>query len=786
MNATTEPPSRLPSGYISDTKSEENGWNSNVLSLGAAWMPQHSNASTWLVAAKRYLANTYTVADTNPNPLAGWISTVTLYPSYALENHGFFHPIYQMVGGMSLGDSFLMARLANPVVAEALRPFAEHNVRTVWTRVLAPLMLDSGDFAYPAGLDWELRDFEHKSYLAWLATHFDEPLARWAHEQVARMVRHRQQINGDGSFVGPSSGGFYREAVEARRAAIAWLHSQSGQFPSGPVEPPGPAFLHLPEVHVLHQRSGRGSFSLSYKSGRVMAVVEAKARRIPDQAFLTTPRLPGLIGLGGLGPPTEARLLSLTNFPEGLEATFAFTNGNTGWTYAQMRWDGESFALIEVPYPWTTPTAVDTASFVTGIQNDPLTGGVLGLRWGETLRWITNRSGVTVHVTNNWVCVGDWMGMVAGPAGRFEYLAADRYNILGAAEDRLQFVPAFPTGPRYAIWLPACPASEMVSLAPQIEWTHADGGVRLRWPNRKGELQTLSAPVPTAGYYVPYLVRPSRGRASSTQGNYTFDRVLDGRTDTFWVSLHGPTNRAEWLWLEWDRPVALAEAVLLPRTENGGYGPSVARLIANLPGPPLAGHVPAPAQTLYEGSVPPTSPLRVWLSTPVTTSNALWIFFGAYDRGLTNQPRNVQVVEVQFWERARPGTYGDWVLRTWATGADGTVVSPAADPDRDGAPNLWEFIVGTNPANPQQLGLGWEFGHAGELEVRWSYRRRTDIVGVQETFLASTNLTDWIAIQPSWVRLREVVAGLGRYELAFSIESKQRFYRLQYRLLSDR
>src|SRR4029077_16747191 len=51
------------SGYVEDTKSEENAWNSNVLALGAAWMNTHSNAPAWLVAAKKYLANTYTVAN---------------------------------------------------------------------------------------------------------------------------------------------------------------------------------------------------------------------------------------------------------------------------------------------------------------------------------------------------------------------------------------------------------------------------------------------------------------------------------------------------------------------------------------------------------------------------------------------------------------------------------------------------------------------------------------------------------------------------------------------------
>jgi hypothetical protein len=121
------------SGYVSDTKAEENGWDSNVLALGAAWLSSNTNAALWLTAAKKYLANTYTVANTNGDPLSSWISTVTLYPDFALENHGFYHPTYQMVAGMSMGDSLLMAQLANPTVATQLQVFAEHNVLNVWS-----------------------------------------------------------------------------------------------------------------------------------------------------------------------------------------------------------------------------------------------------------------------------------------------------------------------------------------------------------------------------------------------------------------------------------------------------------------------------------------------------------------------------------------------------------------------------------------------------------------------------------------------------------------------------
>lgn len=776
------------SGYIGDTKSEENGWNSNILALGAAWLSGHSNAPLWLEAARRYLANTYTIADTSNDPLAPWISTVTLYPSHALENHGFFHPTYQMVGGMSLGDSLLMARLADPSIARELQPFAEHNVLAVWTNVLAPLLLHSGDFAYPAGLDWELHDFEHNSYLAWLATHFRDPLARWAHERVASLVRYRQIVNGDGRFVGPSGGGFYREAVEARRTAIAWLHAQFDEDPGGETVPPGEAFLHNPDVQVLHVRSARGSFSISYKSGRIMAVVEPAAREVPTNAFVATPRLPGLIGLGALGPPTAARLLTLNQREHGFDAELALTNGTSGWTHVRVLCDGHGFAVLEVPHATGAVAEAPALSFTCGIENDPLTGGVRPLTWSSGTAFVTNRSGTVVRATNAWICVSDWYGLIAGPEGWFEYRAASNDNILGAAEDQLGFVPARPLGPRYAIWFPARTAAELQTLAMQVEWSQTNGVASLTWPAADGTRHQLELSVPQAARYPPYLVPPAWILASSTQGLYGVERVLDGDPTTFWVSLYGPTNRVEWIWVAWPRPVALADVTLVPRPDNGGYGPSQVRLLLNTPQLPSLNGPPPVGDIVYEGPVPPTSELQIRFPRPLTATNALWLILGAYDRGNTNAPRNVQVSELVFRERARPGTYADWALRNFTNDptAAPDLLDPAADPDQDRAANLLEFILGADPNTPEPQPASLSRGESSPPWVRWVLRESPQITGVLRWFQSSTDLHSWSFVEPASIRFLQRTNDLNLWEVTFPLEETPRYFRLLYGLAEER
>jgi len=58
------------------------------------------------------------------------------------------------------------------------------------------MVMDSGDFAYPAGLDWELHDFEQQSYIAFLTTHFNDPLARWADDKLAQLIRASRLSHG--------------------------------------------------------------------------------------------------------------------------------------------------------------------------------------------------------------------------------------------------------------------------------------------------------------------------------------------------------------------------------------------------------------------------------------------------------------------------------------------------------------------------------------------------------------------------------------------------------------
>jgi hypothetical protein len=486
------------SGWANDTKAEENAWNSHIVALAAAWMNTNADAGLWLTSAKQYLVNTHTIADTNGDPLASWITTVTHYPDFALENHGFYHPGYKACSGEMPGDSWLMAKLANPRVAAELEPFATHDVLPAWTN-FTHVLLDSGEMAFPAGEDWDLNDYEQNAYLAWMASHFNDPVARWADERVAQLERHRQKVNGDGRFVGPSSAvGFGRESCQAYRTALAWLHWANARYPSGPSVAPGQALLHMPDVAVIEQRGANGFFSICYGpqtnggKTRINAMIEAPTKNFPNDVYTVTPRIPGVIGLGAMGNPTAARLVSLTTNGNTFTAELQLTNGKNGTTEVYVDCTGETVAIVEVPHPAAKVVNHAVGSFTVGIENAPLNGGSRLVEWKNGSASITNLSGATRNVTNDWICVAGHYGMVCGPEGYIQYQAAKAYSH-GVAQDTLQYMPADSLAPRYAVWFPGKDAAQTRSGASQVSWRVSDSSCVLTFPGAAGNVHRIIA-----------------------------------------------------------------------------------------------------------------------------------------------------------------------------------------------------------------------------------------------------------------------------------------------------
>jgi len=488
------------SGYVSDTKLEENAWQGNILALAAAWLKDHTNAGLWLDAAKRYLVNTYTVPYATGDPLDAWVTTQTLYADWGCENHGIYHPTYLMVGGMSSGDSLLMAYLADAAVGAELGPFAEYNVMNVWSNNLQFMLMDSGELAYPSSSTWTLHDYEHSSYLAWIASHFGNPLARYADLRLAQLIREQQKVWGDGRFCGARvPTGFYREAVEARRAAIAWLHWANARYPAGESAEPDEAVVHFPDVKVIAHRSRSGFVSVYYHSARPMGWIECASAGFPTNVFVTSPYLRGVFGHGPMGNATGISLVDVVTGPGWFAAQLLVEHGTNGLTKVYLRSTGESLGLVEVPLPAPGVSGSSAGCFTNGIQNDPLTGGSRLIEWTGRSTNIVAGAGTRVNITNHWVCVSGRFGMAAGPAGYFRYRGATDYDsTIHIMQDTLCFQPSPATyrlAPRYAVWFLGKNASQTAALASQIVWRTNGANVELIFPGPTGSVHQVVASV---------------------------------------------------------------------------------------------------------------------------------------------------------------------------------------------------------------------------------------------------------------------------------------------------
>ena len=777
------------SRHVSDTAAEEIAWQGNILALAAAWMSTSNSANTWSNAAKNYLVNTYTVGSSAGDPLASWITTYNLYKDWALENHGFYHPTYEMVAGMSSGDSLLMARMANTNIAAQFTQFADHNVMAAWTNVMAGMVMDSGDFAYPAGLDWELHDYEQYSFIAWMAAHFNDPLARWTDNRLAQLTRYRQIVNGDGEFVGPSGGGFYREAVAARRVAICWLHWNFADYPAGATNAPARALENLTDVAVLTCRGTNGFVSISYgpqtngSAARILAVIEPPAAGFPSNTIVTTPRLPGIIGLGAMGSPTGARLVNLTTNGNGFLAELQLTNGANGTTEVYFNNTGDNVGIIEVPNPVTGFVNSAATSFSTGIENDPLCGGSRLIEWSNASATITSRSSASSNVTNNWICVSGGYGLSCGPAGYFNYSAASTYNRLGAAEDTLAFYPTNSLTPRYAVYFPRKSALQTSNLAAQITWNISGTNATLTFPANGGAAQVsaLVSLTSTNPSYPLYELAIASVTASSSQSSYPPTNAVDNNSSTFWVSLYGPTSHAEWLMVNFSRPVALSEFQVVPRTANAGYGPTAIQVYGNVTAAIPASGIPNTGANFWSGPMAALSMLDVKLSPFVYVTNAVVAMTGAYDNGNSSTPRNVQVVELNFFERAQPGTFADWQLQNFTDAqlTNAAIGTASADPDGDNVPNLLEFTVGGNPLAADATNAvvqGSQF--AGQFQFQ--FQERNALGDVARQFQSSDDLLNWTNTTPLSVSVLQNFGASSLYQAAFPMQITPQYFRIRY------
>lgn len=225
----------IPTAVNSDTKAEENGWDTNILAIAAAMFPEEKNAEAWTYRCKQYAMNTYSVASDvqNKNVVDGkyvsdWHIGPNLFPDYALENHNFFHTSYLTCGIQEMSESLLAYKVVQsqttPIfqIPQALK----HNVSNVWNSMLKEFILADGILAMPNGNDWSMYIYDELSTFSALASIYRDPDALMLESIVLQWAKVRQATTSDGSFLLNPDVAERRMAVTGRRLVFAHLYHE--------------------------------------------------------------------------------------------------------------------------------------------------------------------------------------------------------------------------------------------------------------------------------------------------------------------------------------------------------------------------------------------------------------------------------------------------------------------------------------------------------------------------------------------------------------------------------
>ena len=227
----------IPTGYASDSKAEENGWEADVLAATLGLFPDDALAPKWFARLREFAINSYshyadatdkTIIDPeyDNTTVAQLYRGKNLYDDYTLQNHNLFHTSYQNVVMQELGEAALalkMFQLGTTGTEKWKTNALMHNNQEVMDEVLNWLALADGELAMPNGNDWSLFLFDQITSYATMACFLRDASALMLENMAYKYIKARQQSTTDGSWLLNADVGARRMGVQAHRVMMTWL-----------------------------------------------------------------------------------------------------------------------------------------------------------------------------------------------------------------------------------------------------------------------------------------------------------------------------------------------------------------------------------------------------------------------------------------------------------------------------------------------------------------------------------------------------------------------------------
>jgi hypothetical protein len=432
----------IPTGVNSDTKAEENGWDTNILSVAACMYPEEKNAEAWDFKCKQFAMNAYSVvADTyrkdpvkdrvDGKTISEWYIGANLFPDYALENHDFFHTSYLNIPIQEMSESLL----AYKVIQNQLKPVfpvplaLKHNVPEVWNTMLKELILADGELAMPNGNDWSMYIYDQLATYSALACIYRDPDALMLESITLQYARMRQSTTPDGAFLLMPDVAERRMAVIGHRLVFAYLYHLS--YPTtGIIATRWDDFSQkheqtkiLPYSNIIRSNNQDRFVTFSwfqsvdgksYKS--YMGMVSPNSVNYSNIIFpyktANTGNFTGYIDISG--HKRNATLISNTYsmYPKSFSTTgkLSVTDGNMTQYLTFYSTPGNSIIYQEDMIAEVPGTILKDGGMLLGITTDTLTTNSRTL---YSLAGSICSNGDSVrHISGNWVNIDNKFGMV--------------------------------------------------------------------------------------------------------------------------------------------------------------------------------------------------------------------------------------------------------------------------------------------------------------------------------------------------------------------------------------
>lgn len=357
----------------SDTKAEENAWNSQVLSVAMLLLPDDPRFAGWETAFQKWVMSSYlrpadehNEAVVDGRPVFEQFTGANIFDDFTLENHDLVHPDYMTTCNLALGcaPDFALTGRRMPEAVLFNMPSIYENLK--W------MLLPDGGFVYPNGQDWGL--FRNPE---WLNRHV--LMAVWARDPEAwgwvlrtlETLEKMQARSNDGAVFYP--GEYYFPSTQhdmLRALGNAWLSVQlADDIPNVAREFIG--VRHWDSAKVMIHRTPQAIHTVSWGAKIMAQCVPYRLDR------LVSPQARNGVGYIRLAAGRAALPLKLQNAEiheeaDGFEVSLTVDHGDAirAWLQFRSAPDG-SFVMEEKLVALKDVASAEIATGLIGVLNNP-------------------------------------------------------------------------------------------------------------------------------------------------------------------------------------------------------------------------------------------------------------------------------------------------------------------------------------------------------------------------------------------------------------------------------